>query len=102
MSAPPGSPAPRSRPPAPRRTARRSRAARPSPARRDSFDLANLDVAQGQVTPVIALDRDVAAHRPAVVRPVLELAFLHLRLPLRTQRLILDDLRSMEPVLDVG
>src|ERR1017187_386051 len=64
--------------------------------------LADPDIAERQRTVVVALDADVPSARPAIIRPGGELAQLDLRLPIRTAQLVFEQLRPVEPVLDVG
>src|SRR4051812_25103044 len=56
------------------------------------LQLADAHVAQGQRAFVVALDRDVPLLRAPIVRPVLELAGLHLRFPVRAPELVFHDL----------
>src|SRR5262249_40360045 len=65
------------------------------------FQLADADVAKCERPLVIALQRDVALLRAAVVRVVDELARLDLGFPVRAPQLVLEQLEVVQPVLDV-
>src|SRR3954465_13686945 len=65
------------------------------------LQLSNADVAKRKRAVMVPLERDVPLLGAAVIRPVLELAGLHLGFPVRTPQLVFDGLDSIEPVLDV-
>src|SRR5215211_6819934 len=67
-----------------------------------SWQRPDLDVSEREHAVVVALDGEVAGLGPPVVGPVVELAGLHLRLPIRAPQFVLHDLLAVEPVLDVG
>src|SRR5262245_44259510 len=64
-------------------------------------EVADPDISKRERTFVIALQPDVASLRAAELRPVFELGGLHLRFPIQTPELVLDDLDVVQPVLDV-
>src|SRR3954452_10465845 len=65
------------------------------------LQLSNADVAKRKRAVVVSLERDVPLLCAAVIRPVLELAGLHLGFPVRTPQLVFEGLGPIEPVLDV-
>ena len=51
---------------------------------------------------MIALERDVAASRTAIVRVSREFAAFHFRFPVRTPQFVLQQLGSVKPMLDMS
>src|SRR5689334_11016008 len=61
----------------------------------------DLDISQCEHPLVISLKREISTMGATVLRPVDELAVLDLGFPVRTPELVLEQLVSIEPVLDV-
>ena len=71
------------------------------PIASDSRDFSDASIAKGQRAGVVALQRDVSALGAAEIRIHRELAGLDFRFPIGAPELVLEQLETVQPVLDV-